>query len=55
MRLDYTELLNSENSTLFMEEMVMRDLLVTLASIRRVPLWTHFYVFCFVFFLFFVF
>ena len=28
----------------------MRDLLVTLASIRRLPLWTHFYVFCFVFF-----
>ena len=27
----------------------MRDLLVTLASIRRVPLWTHFYVFCFFF------
>lgn len=31
----------------------MRDLLVTLASIRRVPLWTHFYVFCFLFFVFF--
>lgn len=27
----------------------MRDLLVTLASIRKVPLWTHFYVFCFLF------
>ena len=31
----------------------MRDLLVTLASISRVPLWTHFYVFCFLFFVFF--
>ena len=27
----------------------MRDLLETLASIRRVPLWTHFYVFLFSF------
>lgn len=31
----------------------MRDLLVTLASIRRLPLWTHFYVFCFLFFVLF--
>lgn len=27
----------------------MRDLLVTLASTRRVPLWTYFSVFCFLF------